>query len=133
MKLPLTSWTPSVSSTQVTKNFLKNLAMFDFESICVQEKSFKDTKTTTWIGKHVPISVTISSNLVEEPIFLYSSYPHHLVSSFIGTLEGLASHRKAQMKLLIFDIETTSKIRLGSILEKLTQRHNRREQADLDD
>ena len=37
------------------------------------------------------------------------------------------------MKLLFLDIETTIKIKLGSILEKLTQRHNRREQADLDD
>ena len=111
----------------------KNLAIFDFESICVQEESFKDTKTTTWIGKHVPISVSISSNLVEEPIFLYNSDPHHLVSSFIGTLKGLASQNKAQLKLLILDIETTIKIKLGSILEKLSQRHIRREQADLDD
>ena len=36
------------------------------------------------------------------------------------------------MKNLFFDIETTIKIKLGSILEKLTQRHNRRKQADLD-
>ena len=34
---------------------------------------------------------------------------------------------------MFFDIETTINIKLGSILEKLTQRHNRREQADLDD
>ena len=37
----------------------KNLKIFNFESICVQEKSFKDTKTRNWIGKHVPISVFI--------------------------------------------------------------------------
>ena len=37
------------------------------------------------------------------------------------------------MKNLFLEIETTIKIKLGSILEKLTQRHNRREQADLDD
>ena len=115
------------------QKLFENLEFFDFESICVQEESFKDTKTTTWIGKHVPISVSISSNLAEEPIFLYNSDPHHLVSSFIGTLEGLASQSKAQMKLLFLDIETTIKIKLGSILEKLTRRHNRREQADLND
>ena len=80
-----------------------------------------------------PSRFPISSNVVEEPIFLNSSDPHHLVSSFIGTLEGLASQSKAQMKLLFLDIETTIKIKLGSILEKLAQRHNRREQADLDD
>ena len=37
------------------------------------------------------------------------------------------------MKSLFFDIETTIKTKLGSILEKPTQRHNRREPADLDD
>ena len=94
------------------QKLFKNLAKFDFES-------FKDTKTTTWICKHVPISVSIFSNLVEEPIFLYNSDLQHLVSSFIGTLKGLASQSKAQMKLLFLDIETTIKIKRGSILEKL--------------
>ena len=37
------------------------------------------------------------------------------------------------MKNLFLDIETTVKIKLGSILEKLTQRHNRRQQVDLAD
>ena len=37
------------------------------------------------------------------------------------------------MKSLFFDIETTIKIKLSSILDKLSQRHNRGEQADLDD
>ena len=115
------------------QKLFKNLAIFVFESICFQEESFKDTKTTTWIGKHVPISVSVSSNLVEDPIFLYNSDPHHLVSSFIGTLEDLASQSKSQMKHLFLDTETTIKIRLGSILEKLTHCHNRREQADLND
>ena len=110
-----------------------NLAKFDFESICVQQETFRDTITTTWTGKHVPISVSISSNFVEEPIFLCNSDPHHLVASFIGVLENLASQSKAKMKNLFLDIETTIKIKLGSILENLTQRHNRREQADLDD
>ena len=37
------------------------------------------------------------------------------------------------MKSLFREIETTTKNKLGSILEKFTQRHIRREQADLDD
>ena len=41
------------------------LAIFDFESICVQDETFGDTNTTIWRGKHVPTSVSISSNLVE--------------------------------------------------------------------
>ena len=34
-----------------------NLAVFDFESICIPEEKFKNTETTTWIGEHVPISI----------------------------------------------------------------------------
>ena len=115
------------------QNLFKDLAIFDFESTCVQEETIRVTKTTTWIGKHVSISVSISSNLVDEPIFICNSDPHHLVASFIGALENLASQSKAKMKNLFRDIETTIKNKLGSILEKLTQRHNRRKQADLDD
>ena len=77
------------------QKLFENLAIFDFESIFVQEECFKGTKTKMWIGKHDPISVSISSKLVEGPIFLYDSDPHHLVSSFLGTLEGLASQSKA--------------------------------------
>ena len=99
----------------------------------MQEESFKDTDSTKWIGKHIPISVSISSNLLKEPIFLCNSDTHHLLSYFVGVLENLASQSKAKMKNLFLDIETTIKDKLGSILEKLTQRHNRREQADLDD
>ena len=115
------------------QKLFKNIALFEFESICVQKESLRDTITTTWIGKHVPISVSISLNLVEGPIFLCNSDPHHLVASFIGALENLASQSKAKMKNLFLEIKTTLKIKLGSILEKLTQRHNRREQANMDD
>ena len=51
------------------QKLFKNLAIFDFELICVQEESFKDTRTRTWRGKHVPILASISSNFVEEPFF----------------------------------------------------------------
>ena len=72
------------------QTLFKNLAIFDFESICVQGESFKYTDTTKWIGKHFPISVSISSNLLKEPIFLCHSDPHHLVTSSIVALEKLA-------------------------------------------
>ena len=112
-----------IKYTSEQKRF-KKLAKFDFESICVQEETFRDTNTTTRIGKYVPKSVSISSNLVEEPIFICNSDPQHLVASFIGALENLASQSKAKRKNLFLDIQTTIKIKLGSILEKLTQRHN---------
>ena len=114
------------------QKLFKNLALFDFESICVREETFRDTNTAIWIGKHVPISISISLNLVEAPIFLCNSDPHHLVASFTGAPENLASHCKAKLKNLFLDIKTTIKIKLGNILEELTQRHNRRESARFD-
>ena len=85
-----------------------------------------DWKTCSDLGFH------FLKNCKKKPIFLYNSDPQHLVSSFIGAVEGLASESKAQMKLLFLDIETTIKIKLGSNLEKPTQRHNRRESARID-
>ena len=111
----------------------KNVAIFDFESICIQENSFKDTDTTKWIGKLVLILVSIFSNLVKQTIFLFNSDPRHLVSSFIGAPEIIALERKAIMKSLFFDIEAKIKVKLGSILEKLTQCHTPGEQADSND
>ena len=70
------------------QKLFKNSAIFVFESICVKQDSYKQTETTTWIGKHVPISVFIPSNLIPEPIFLCNANPCHLISSFITALEG---------------------------------------------
>ena len=61
------------------QKLFKNLAIFDLESICVKEESYQQTETTTWIGMLVPISVSISSNLIPEHIFLCNANPHHLI------------------------------------------------------
>ena len=84
------------------QKLFKNLGIFDFESICVEEGSYKQTETTTWFGKHVPIINSISSNLIPEPIFLCNANPHYLISFFITALERLATQSKAQMKLSLF-------------------------------
>ena len=105
------------------QKLFKKLVIFDFESICVKEESYKQIETTTWIGKHVPISVSIPSNLIPEPIFLCN--PHHLISSFITALEGLATQSKAQMKLNFIELETAIKTKLCAILEQLNQGRNR--------
>ena len=55
-----------------------------------------------------------------------------ITASFIGALEKLASQSKAKMKNLFRDIKTTLKIKLGNVLEKLTQRHEWREDARFD-
>ena len=112
------------------QKLLKNLAIFDLESICVKEaNSYKQTETTTWIGKHVPISVSISSNLIPDPISLCNANPHHLISSFITALEGVVTQSKAHMKLNFIEVETAIKIKLCAILEQLNQRRNRAERV----
>ena len=106
-----------------------NLAVFDFESTCIPEEKFKNTGTTTWIGKHVPISVSISSNLIVKPIFLCNSNPRDLVESFIDAVEGLATQSKAQMKLKFLEIETAIKSKLTRTLESLNERRCRNQRG----
>ena len=103
------------------QKLVTNLAVFDFESICILEEKFKITETTTWIGKHVSISVSISSNLIAEPIFLCSSNPRDLVESFIDAVEGLATQSKAHMKSKFLEKETAIKSKLTQTLESLNE------------
>ena len=102
-----------------------NLAVFDFESICIPEEEFKNSETTTWIGKHVPISVSISSTLITMPIFLCNSNPRDLFEPFIDAVEGLATQRKAQMKLNFLEAETAIKSKLTQTLQSLNERRRR--------
>ena len=73
----------------------------------------------------MPISVSISSNLIPEPIFRCNAKPHYLILSFITALKGLATQSKAQMKLNFIEVEIAIKIKLCAILEQLNQRGNR--------
>ena len=109
------------------QQWFKNLAIFDVESICVREDQFKDTETTQWIGKHVLISVSISSNLIETPKFHGNSNPRNLVESFFVALERLSARSKAQMKLQFSDIETSIKSSHNTMFAVLTERRSPRE------
>ena len=42
------------------QKLFKNMALFEFESICVPSEELKDTNTTTWSGKRELIYVSIS-------------------------------------------------------------------------
>ena len=106
-----------------------NLAVSDFESICIPEEKFKNTETTTWIGKHVPISVSRSSNLMAKPIFFCNSNPRDFVESFIHAVEGLATQSKAQMKLKFLEMETAIKSKLTRTLESLNERRCRNQRV----
>ena len=111
------------------QKLFKDLAIFDFESICIKENPYRQTETTTWIGKHVPISVSISSNLIPEPIFPCNVNPHHLILFLITALEGLATQSKAQVTLNFIEVETAIKIKLCAILEQLNERRNQAERV----
>ena len=82
-----------------------NIAIFDFESICVPSDELKATQTTTWIEKHVPISVSISSNLIDEPIFLYNKDPQKFMIDFLIKLELLTEKSKLEMRTKFQDVE----------------------------
>ena len=110
------------------RKLFKNLTVFDFESICVQKETFRDT----WIRKHVKYLSAILQTLWKNQFSSTTMIP-------TTSLHRLLEHwkvwrRKVKHKLNFYsnDIKTTSKIKLGSILEKLTQRHNRREHARFD-
>ena len=101
------------------------MAIFDFESICVEDEDSKETKTTTRIGKCLQISVLIStSNFIQEPISLCNANSCRLVSSFIDALEKLHSQSETQMNMNCPQIEATIKNWLAGILEVLNQRRS---------
>ena len=104
------------------QKLFKNLAIFDFESICVPTEELKDTNTTTWIGKHEPISLSISSNLIEEPVFLCDKDPKNLIVSFVETLEELANKSKTEMQTKFASIQEIINSRVKAIFEKLNER-----------
>ena len=77
------------------QKLFNNLAASDFEPICVKQGSYKEIETTKWIGKHVPISVCISSNLIQEPILfakpIRNTPPPPSYTNFSGTRNSCSS------------------------------------------
>ena len=84
----------------------------------------KDTETTSWIGKQIPILIMISSNLIQKPSFLCNPNPHELVSSFVHALEILATQSRAQKGKNLLHIATFEKSTFDCFQEVLTQRHS---------
>ena len=82
----------TISKLPTTKdiNYFAIIALFDFESICVPTEELKIIETTTWIGKHVPTSVSVFSSLQDDPILLCEKDPELLIIAFVSNLELLA-------------------------------------------
>ena len=71
------------------QKLFENMAIFDFESNCVQKDEFRDTSFLTWISEHIPLSVSISSNLPKAPVLLCNSNTGALAESSVDAIEGL--------------------------------------------
>ena len=97
----------------------RNFVVFDFEAICVQSVEANNTLTTSWIGTHVPVSVSISSNLLDEPVFLCENDPNRLIISFVSQLETLAAKNKADLKPKFLAVEAEIKTRLSDVSSRL--------------
>ena len=100
---------------------------FNFESISMLEDKFRDTNTTTRIGKQVPISVAVPTNLIEKPVFLCNFNPGASVESSVDAFGGWATQRKTQTKLEFLEFETSVKSKLNQSFSALSQRRCRKE------
>ena len=57
----------------------KNLAVYDFESYCNPQHNLQNTIHSTWQGTHVPICVSVASNLQVDQTFILNADPLVLV------------------------------------------------------
>ena len=97
----------------------KNLAVFDFEAICVHSMDINNTATTSWIGTHVPVSVSISSNLLDEPVFICENDPNRLIICFVAQLEIPAAKNKVDVRSKFLEVEAEIKTRLNDVSSRL--------------
>ena len=64
------------------RKLFNNLAIIDFERMFFENEALTDIETTTWIGNHIPTSVSISPNFIDEHVFRNPNL-RDLVSVFI--------------------------------------------------
>ena len=88
-----------------------HLIVFDFEAITVADNTLRNTVLISWIGKHVPISVSIASNLLKDPIFICNEDPYQLIRDFVSSLTNIAEKSTLIMrgKLNAFVLELEEK------------------------
>ena len=67
-------------------------------------------------------TVSISSNLLDEPIFLCDKDPQSLIIDFVANLELLAEKNKTEMRSKFLEIENNIKKRLHTIFSILNER-----------
>ena len=75
-----------------------NLIVYDFESKTVHDSTVKNTELTSWIGKHVPISVSLCSNFNPDTLFICNEDPNQLIRDFVQNLVALSEKSASIMK-----------------------------------
>ena len=120
-----TSCTLLAKKTRMSRGF-QNVSFFDSESVCVKTKSFGDTDTTKWMGKRFSISVSVSSNLVEQPKILCNADLPQLPAFSMAALKRFLFHNNFQLRTIFLVIKTAPKMKRGGILVGFSQRHKRR-------
>ena len=110
----------------------RGLAIFNFESTCFWKDAFKDTQTTMWIWKLLPMCNLNSSNILTEPTFLRNSDPHHRVEFHLSSW-NLSSPRQRKIEIFVLCYWDNKCYKLGTFWEKLTKRRNRWEQMRIHD
>ena len=101
---------------------INNLAIFDFESICVPTDEPNATQTKTGIGKHVSISVSKSSNLINETIFLYSKDPQKFIIHLLINFKFLAEKSKLGLRTKFRDVEKVANEAMSKNFQDLNER-----------
>ena len=75
------------------------------------------------IKKHVPIFVSISSNLQDDPILLCEKNPEILIIAFVSNLELLAEKSGIQLRTNFQEIENAVNNRVKKVYDKLNARN----------
>ena len=76
----------------------ENLVILDFAPITAHDPSHKRTDSTTLIGTHVLISISIHSSLFSEAIFVCDINPRCLSSNFLLPLLTLSKRSSMELR-----------------------------------
>ena len=74
-----------------------NLAVYDFESYTTHDPTLINTHKLSWEGKHIPICVSLTSNLHQDATFIFDKDPQQLVDDFVSEVDKIALHSKELM------------------------------------
>ena len=76
---------------------------FNFHSISVLDNTLRNTELASWIGTHVPISMSIASNLLEDPIFICNEDSYQQVRDYVSGVTNLAEKSTLLLREKLID------------------------------